>query len=388
MLLIEISKKLFRLIQAVIHNEHQLNINISEKEWLQILSLAQKHNLVVLLASSLELLDDSSKPSNEITDNLDQLMLYEVIKSENQLSAIQELEVAFNKNYLKLLPLKGCNTKHRYPSPESRQMGDIDILYDAEQTSEVRRLMESLGYVDFVEGRMHDSYKLPPFVCVELHRSLVSESSSFSDYYKGVLQRCKLKGDYQSVYEMSIEDEFVFNLVHFVEHMRAGGAGIRFILDVYIYNHQDELDRQYLEGELKKLNIYKFYKLVSCLSEEWFGDRDYPIDQADKPILLELSQFIVNNGTFGNTENAAALAVKNNRLTYTVQIAFPNYHEMVSIYPWLKKYPFLLPYGWCLRGFRTVIKRKQSIKRVTDMIKYSDSTNSQKINEFYNSIGL
>ena len=47
------------------------------------------------------------------------------------------------------MPLKGCNMKALYPSPELRVMGDADILIRVEQYDRIRPIIQSLGFEEY-----------------------------------------------------------------------------------------------------------------------------------------------------------------------------------------------------------------------------------------------
>lgn len=102
--------------------------------------------------------------------------------------------------------------------------------------------MRTLGYENHVEGRKHDHYSMPPYVSLEVYRDLVDGDNEFYNYYRNIWIRCKPKSGFQYVYEMSLEDEYIFNFVHLVEHFKNGGIGLRFLVDVYVYECLD-IDR-------------------------------------------------------------------------------------------------------------------------------------------------
>ena len=53
---------------------------------------------------------------------------------------------AFDERGIWYLPLKGILIKDMYPESSMREMSDNDILCDSEKMSEVREVMESLGF--------------------------------------------------------------------------------------------------------------------------------------------------------------------------------------------------------------------------------------------------
>ena len=203
--------------------------------------------------------------------------------------------------------------------------------------------------------RKNNTYYLRPHVCVEAHRQLVPSDSSFFPYCSGVWERAHLKEGTKYGYEMTTEDELVFNIIHLAIHFLEGGAGIRFILDVYVYNHL-QIDFEYTRKELEKLVLMEFYQNVSDLAENWFGDGEAT------EISEKLSRFVLNNGTFGTRDNSSALAVKDGRLQYLMRMCFPSYMEMTSIYSWLNGKKVLLPIAWLMRGFSVLKNKRESCR--------------------------
>ena len=91
------------------------------------------------------------------------------------------------------MPLKGSVLKELYPKIGMRQMADNDILYDASKTSEVRTIMERLGFsTDSAYGRsIHDHYFKPPVYNFEMHRFLfgAGHDEKLVGYYQDVKNR-------------------------------------------------------------------------------------------------------------------------------------------------------------------------------------------------------
>ncbi|MBR1534376.1 MAG: nucleotidyltransferase family protein, partial [Ruminococcus sp.] len=262
-----------------------------------------------------------------------------------------------------------------------RTMGDIDLLYKPEQHHMFKTLMLSLGYGDYQEGRKNDTYLRPPFVTVEAHRELVESGSDYADYYHGIWGMARPKRGMQYAYEMSVEDELVFNIVHLAEHFKEGGAGVRFIIDVYVYS-QIKMGNDYVERELKKLGLSEFYHHILILANYWFADGE------GSELTEKLADFIMGGGIFGDNENAAALAVEEGRAKHLIKVCFPDYKSMKSMFPWLNGKGILLPYAWGLRGVRAIRHRKENINRHMIQVRTGNTEKGKAIKQFYSECGL
>lgn len=299
--------------------------------------------------------------------------------------ALDELINYFEDHNLYIMPIKGVCTKKRYPESYLRTMNDIDILCLPEQSKDVRQAIQSLGYGSFVEGRKHDSYSMPPYITLEIHRDLVDGDNKFYNYYRDIWKRCKPKAGCRYVYEMSLEDEYIFNFVHLVEHFKEGGIGLRFLVDIYVYENV-AMDSHYLKAELNKLELLDFYRNIRSLALYWFGTDEEKARVVFTPTLQELGDFILSGGLFGSRRNRADLNAGKGKIISFLHACFPGYASMKSMFPWL--HPVLLPYAWLLRAVRVLIRRKGNVKYVWNAIMKGDSKNGKKLLNFYKSCGL
>lgn len=376
-----IDLQLIKVIKSILNKNATEYIQIDN--WKSLAVSARTNGLLPCLAFYYQTLTEESKPSKEITEFFKKNLIQSTVVGMNQLSAVDEMQQTFEKNKIYNLVVKGAKTKTRYPDEVIRSMGDIDILYKPEQHKEFYNLMmNSLNYEDFQEGRKNDTYTKNKFIVVEAHRQLVSTESEFIDYLDAVWERAVPCKNCTYTYEMTLEDEFIYNIIHLVGHFKNGGVGIRFIMDIWVYN-QIEMNRDYLKDELKKLGLYDFYLTISQLADHWFGNGE------GNELLERLGEFICSSGIFGNRENVSALAVEDGgKLKNLLKICFPNYKEMASMFLWLKKYPFLLPIAWVIRAFRSLTKRKKNVKAQFNTIKNGDAEKGKEIKAFYKECGL
>lgn len=382
-----IGKQLIEIIKCILNNESVCRTQVTD--WKSIISLAQKHKLINLLALSVDLYPQELKPDADICKYLKRELKIELSRNECQIYSANEMQRCFEEQKIYNLVLKGINTKKRYPESILRSMGDIDILYKYSQQQMIKNAMDALGYINFREGRKHDHYSMPPFVEVELHRELLAADAKYGSYYNDIWSRCHPKAECEYTYEMSLEDEFIYNFIHLIEHFEEGGIGIRFIIDIYVYNHLTNLDSNYVETELKNLGVSEFYKNIVLLSEYWFDTKKTTIDESKKKIIEKLELFILSNGLYGNDNNAKALAVeKGGRTKFILKACFPSYNEMCSMFVWLKKHPLLLPYAWMLRAIRSLLYRKNHVAKQFDTYKNADLNRGKELRSFYHECGL
>ena len=359
------------------HTTQYIDVN----DWQKLLTLAKIHGLLQYIAFYVKGLPKNKLPSKKIQEYLFSVFVQEVSRSANQLDAVVEIQNTMENNCVYNLVVKGSVTKYRYENEILRSMGDIDLLYKPEQHYVFKDLMISLGYGNYQEGRKNDTYYRLPYIIVEAHRELVESGSKYSDYYRNVWQRAKLKSESKYTYEMSVEDELIFNIVHLAEHFKEGGAGVRFIIDIYIYL-QIEMDDNYVNSELMKLGLIDFYNCIINLANFWFADGE------NSKTTKKLSYFILSGGVFGDKENAAALAVKDGKINRFINVCFPNYNSMKSMFPWLEGKRFMLPCAWVLRGVRAICYRKENVRVHVDTLKNGNIEKGRALKQFYSECGL
>lgn len=374
------TNKLLLIILGRLINKNSSAIE-QANNWKELVSLAKKHGVLQCLAYYVGAIKEEHKPDKSTCDYLYSVLLQESMRSQNQFYAVDVIQKTCEESRIDTLVVKGSVTKKRYSDPLFRSMSDIDVLYKTEQHNEFKKAMLSLGYTDYREGRKNDTYNMPPFISVEAHRSLLANESEYYEYYSDIWNKCKLKEGCKYTYEMSLEDEFIFNVIHLAEHFRHGGVGIRFIMDIFVYDNLD-FDRDYFENELKKLNLYDFYLNISALAKYWFSDGE------STDLIEKLSDFVLSNGVFGTKGNEAALYVSKGRFPFFLRTCFPKYEDMKSMFLWLEGKKYLLPYAWILRAFNSLRYRKHNVKAQFLKAKTGDKNKGRELIAFYNECGL
>lgn len=293
-----------------------------------------------------------------------------ILINERQMRAVEALFRAFEENGIDYLPLKGVNMKARFPSPELRTMGDADVLIRNEQYGNIVPILEKQGYRLADEEMQVDTWDSDN-LHLEMHHYIVHPKSRYSAYY-GDGWKFAVK-DSGCRYKMSAEDEFIFIFAHFARHYRIGGIGCRHVLDLFVCNRVfPELNQQYIEAELEKLNLLQFYRNMKQVLAVWFED-------AEPDAMTDLiTDFIFSGGTFGSAKNRAyyfevmgiikAQQASNTRMKMMWQTAFPPLSYMRRQYPILWKAPVLLPVLWVLRWLRVLLFAPKRLVRKAKML--------------------
>lgn len=363
-------EQLLQLLRSYVHDE-QLPPDI---DWPGVAFVANRHEMLLFLEKY------AAQMPSRLAEELEQKWVSLMAQHFAQMQAVEDMRQALEKAEVDNLFFKGTITKNKYPDPMLRTMGDIDVLYRPEQQVAFRAVLESLGYTDFRPGRKNDTYWKHPLVCVEAHRQMVPADSDYAAYCDGVWERVRLREGFQHAYEMTPEDELVFSIIHLAKHLLEGGAGVRFVLDVYIQSRLP-MDEAYVLRELAGLKLEQFYTVIRQLAQAWFegGKCTQTADQ--------LGRLILSNCVFGSRQIDAALRLRQGRFKYLLKTAFPSYREMCSMYLWVRKRPILLPLAWSARAM-TLLARKNRTAGIVRTLRQGDGNMGLKLQELYRACGL
>lgn len=359
---------LLNALKAVLHGESPDAENLPRAA-----GLAKKHSVLNILAPTL------LKSANEnLRDRVMAFYAEYLSQQESLKSAAEELFGELEKRNIPYMPLKGYYLKQLYPDPLMRSSCDLDVLFKEERTKEVKALMTDLGYKLFIANDHHMCHTREN-VTVEMHYIL--SETPLPDYYDGVFSR--LTHAEGSLYHFSDEDFYIFLLVHMWHHFKAGGTGIRSVMDIYVYRTQKPaLDEEYLQRELKKLQLVLFEEKLKKLAFFWFGDGDG--EGTD-----ELAEFILKSGVYGTTQHAAAAGTaKMGKTKYFFSRVFPPAKDMKKAYPVLEKCILLLPFCYIARIFTALFKRPERLKSNAGALLGADGEKVAKMKDLFDDLGI
>lgn len=330
----------------------------------ELYDFAKLHNVEAMVFRALEQLEMDEQDA--VWQNWQNRAAMILTQSIVQLAERDMLFFALTEAGIQLLPVKGCWMKELYPDIDYRQMSDLDMLIPAEQAQEAETIMRSLGYKrdEYEEEINHTGYFKAPYTEVELHTSLLEEDKG---YYSDVWQRVSPDASYPGLYRFSVEDEYIYYLLHLNKHLEGSGTGIRSILDSVVYRAAyPEMDREYLLKEVEKLQLGEALERIETLADCWFGSG---VEVPER--LQNMAEFILSAGSYGTLEhfsqNQLAQLEKKYKnpviralMYWVIRICRPR-KEMARTYPVLNKVPVLLPFFWVYRALAKVVDRPAAV---------------------------
>ena len=269
-----------------------------------------------------------------------------------QVHCREQIEEALSKAGIHYAILKGGILRDDYPIPFSRFMSDLDFYIRPEDRSTIRSAIEAAGGVLKGNESGDEQFSFWDKVGVEFHGRLL-----YRKHRSGVENYPAWSFVDESRNRLA-EEGYALNLLgHAVHDLAGGGPGIRYILDLWIYRnrHQPQPEWEIVNDRLRQDGIYTAAQNLLDLSEYLFGSGE------ETPLMLEMADYVLKGGLYGDYGRGLAnQAARGNAVAKQV---FRNRAEFENRYPWLKKYPFLLPLAWAIRGFRSLKTNKNAIRR-------------------------
>ena len=354
---------IFRLVRSAV-NHQQADISDMNPDWHKVIRFSQEMSFTALVKKGVDLLAENQQPPEEIRNILKNQFRKLVLSDTNQLYELEILQNAFEENHIDMVLLKGTYFKELYPSSVYRYMGDIDTYVSLEDFDRADGVLCGLGYT--AEGDLggHDRiYHKEPYICLEQHFSLYEGNNpEIKAYYQNLKKHLKRKEEFEHIYEMSVEDIYIFLNVHAIQHFNYAGIPPRVFLDYYIFwqNYKDKINHDFVDDVLQKFGYDSFEKKAVQIAERWFGNDKEGID----PDNL-LDAFLISGETYGRKEHNIGIRTSKmtpdghrpSKIKFIFRQLFPSYAFLRSQNSVLRKYPFLLPFVWVVyvmkRIFRT-----------------------------------
>ena len=356
--------KYIKLIAFYLNKKEASNLTIDEKELSFFIKLSKHHSLTALLYQVLinTKVNCPKEPLNKLEEyylsNLRKTVLFEKER--------KELYQYLNDHQINYLPLKGIILKDYYLDNATREFADNDILFEDKASPLIKSFFTKRGYqVEVYKKSNHDVYLKKPFYNFEMHRDLFAvreDNVKNIKYFRDYLSKAPIKEGYE--HYLNNEDFYIYYLAHTYKHYHVSGCGIRTLIDIYLYLKKEQLDFNYINEELTKLNLLDFSKEISLLVEKLFDQKQ--LDEKELEMLL----FISSSGTYGTLEHSVDKGVKEKgKFKYFMIRVFPPYSFYKSAYPWAYYSFILIPIAWLCRFFRVLFKNPKRASNELKMIR-------------------
>ncbi|MCR4902014.1 MAG: nucleotidyltransferase family protein [Butyrivibrio sp.] len=350
--------------KSIQHLDEHINFDM-------LLDIAKEQKMMVILLKPLLNADNITEEQRKAIKSI---CMYSFMASANQLREVKLLEKLFEENGLKYQFLKGSLLKNIYPNPDLRDMGDIDVLVDVNEIKDIDKVLRANNYSEARSIEHHDVYTKLPNIVLEVHRYLSEDKHlNIERKYFDEKSNNRLIEGRKYGYEYSVEEFYVFMLMHMARHFYERGCGIRGLVDIYVYKkaYGSLINKKLLNESLERFGINDFEKHMSKLTDIWLGDSKWD------DFYSGIFDYMYEGGIYGKEGNgiwsqyAREKQVKNNfftKIKLKIWYLFPSYSYMANYNPWLRGKPYLLPFSWVYRALKSSDKHvyRQNMTDNTD----------------------
>ena len=263
--------------------------------------------------------------------------------------------------------MKGARLKFIYPTPEMREMSDIDVLIRKDCMENAASQLQEMGYRMQESIKHHDIYVKPPHMVIEAHRAMYDKTVDQNQYaYFSDLSKAVLREGCQYIYDFNTEDFYIYMVAHMAKHFFAMGCGIRNLVDIHVYRarYGGKMNETYLREEFEKLGLSSFIRHMETLTAIWLEGKE------GSEFYDQLFTYMMTCGIYGKVENGIwnkFCKENENKKVCRFQLKrwywFPPVYYMAEYYPWVEQHKWLLPVAWVIRGARGILRKKGMQKR-------------------------
>ena len=313
-------------------------------------------------------------------------------KEAIRMNAIQTIKtsrfLAIYKKFLEknliVLVVKGIVCRSLYPQPDNRPSNDEDLYVRQIDFEEVKRIFLDNKFILVEEGNDVSTFlDQMNGLSIELHTSLFSDESKaygqYQQYFTDAFDSPAMHSiQGVNVYSLSHQLHFLFLYMHFVKHFLHGGVGIRQVMDMVMYIEKFglEIDWKVFYAICQNLSVDVLFNNVLALASNQLGLDENKIilpDHFDLSALdyQPLLEDILDAGVFGKSsiERLHSSTITLNALESgkrsLLKSLFPSRRYFKRSYPYLQKYPFLLPVAWFQRIIHYIFSKESGDSQKT-----------------------
>lgn len=370
-------KTLLNILRAALRGEKADPAQLpADTDWEKLCAMALQHKLLPMIVSALppDVLPNGQMRKRQV--------IQQVVTQTLKTKAFLELYTAMRSAGFHPLVVKGIVCRGLYPQGDLRPSGDEDLYVCDEEFSACRQFLRDYGMEPTSEDSP-DAYEIgwskpgsPLYI--ELHRRLFAPDAMAYGDLEGFFA---LSGGHTAEYPTDFDEtvtslppheHMLYLLLHAYKHFLYSGFGIRQVCDIGLWaeKYHDQIDWARLARQCDGCSARKFSAAVFGVARHFL---DIPLElpavwDSPKDFCEPLLADILSGGIYGTADsdrqhsatvtlNAVAADRTGTRRSLWKSV-FLKREDMEKKYPYLKKYPFLLPVSWVQRIFH-YLRRNQ-----------------------------
>ena len=210
----------------------------------------------------------------------------------------------FEENKIRYIPFKGSAMSDVYPGFATREMGDADIYVDKKHCNVTDAYLKSQGFTcEKDEATNYNNLYVKGLCNVEIHYKFIGGglNKCWTDFNKTMVADSSAVEGKEQHYELSIEDHYIYLMMHAYKHFAVMGIGIRFLLDIWYYRkkYEDAVNTSHVKEMLSKLELSQYEADCIELSELIFtrGINNCTLNERQESIIEKYLLSVANRGS-------------------------------------------------------------------------------------------
>lgn len=356
-------------------------VTLSPETWEILLAISSEHEILPLIFEEALRHSSFSALNSEIRKKYREKAISIAVRQIVQTNEFLTLILHAQARGLDPIVLKGITVRSLYPKSMLRPSVDEDILVAPDQVEEWHAFLLSEGLEPDdpqADRRKADelSYHKPNSpTYIELHLSLFSSDSSAYGELNDLFEDADKHPSMITIEDVTLRtlsptDHLLYLLCHAYKHFLHGGVGIRQVCDIGIFSehYADEIDWDRVRTSCDSVRIAAYSAALFRIAERHLGFpmpaafADLDMDEADMlEDILSGGLYGVNdiNRAHSSTITLDAVASQKQGRQHRGALAsvFLPLGSMRGRYPYLRRFPWLLPVAWTQRVLRYLTHR-------------------------------
>ena len=368
-----INELFLQALQAALENRSADWVEpLSDEQWHRLMTMAQTHQVLPMIYQAVSRCP-AARSTQALSAYRGQIFQQVAIQAKKTMAFLPLLKKLSDAGVAPMV-VKGIVCRSLYPNPDFRMSSDEDVLIPPEKMDLCHQILTEYGMLtsdDLADFEV--SYTKPGTpLYLEMHKSLFSpDSEAYGDLNRFFLD-CRsrsvtIRAEGFDVPTMCPTDHLFYLICHAFKHFLHSGFGIRQVCDIVLFanTHGSQIQWETVLENCRSIRADKFAAAMfrmghehltfdpekACWPECW---REISVDYS--AMLEELLQA----GVFGNSDmnrkrssnitlGAVTAQKQGRKKSGLLRSLFPPVSTLQGRYPWLKKFPFLLPIAWLLR---------------------------------------
>ena len=347
---------------------------VTEHQWQDVFRLAEEHKILPLIFEAAY--QQPGLQAGNLVPRYRGTVMRAVFAQTSKTMEFLELYGRLRQAGVTPLVVKGIICRQLYPMPDHRPSSDEDVLIPPEQFPLAHRVLLDFGMqTTEPEENFEESYEIPyrkagSPLYIELHKHLFPPKSGayghLNRFFDGIHDRAvteQIQGT--QILTMEPTDHLFYLICHAFKHFLHSGFGIRQVCDIALYaeRYHQQIDWDQVLENARQIRADRFAAAMLRIGENhlqvemsWLPECWKEIEVDEEPMLLDL----LDSGIYGGADRSR---VHSSTITLTaveqqsrgkggggvLRSLFPSAKNLEGRYPYLKKYPVLLPLAWVSR---------------------------------------